>query len=67
MTAFRYQAMEGSGAPVKGVIDAEDRKAALLLLGERGLFPSELQVCSPLYAAATIRRCSLPVAVRGMV
>ena len=46
MTSFRYQAMEGSGAPVKGVIEAEDRKAALHLLGERGLFPSELQICS---------------------
>jgi general secretion pathway protein F len=45
MTAFRYQAIEGSGASVKGVIKAEDRKAALHLLGERGLFPSELQVC----------------------
>jgi general secretion pathway protein F len=46
MTSFRYQAMQGSGAPVKGVIEADDRKAALQLLGERGLFPSELQVCS---------------------
>ena len=44
MTAFRYQAVEGSGAPVKGVIEAHDRKAALQLLSERGLFPSELQV-----------------------
>ena len=44
MTAFRYQAVEGSGAPVKGVIEANDRKAALQLLSERGLFPSELQV-----------------------
>ena len=44
MTAFRYQAVEGNGAPVKGVIEAEDRKAALQLLGARGLFPSELQV-----------------------
>jgi len=47
MTSFRYQAMEGGGAPIKGVIEATDRKAALQLLGERGLFPSELQVCSP--------------------
>ena len=46
MTAFRYQAVEGSGAPVKGVIEANDRKAALQLLSERGLFPSELQVSS---------------------
>ncbi len=38
MTAFRYQAVELNGAPVKGVIEAEDRKAALQLLGGRGLF-----------------------------
>lgn len=45
MTAFRYQAVEGNGAPVKGMIEASDRKAALHLLSERGLFPSDLQVC----------------------
>jgi type II secretory pathway component PulF len=43
MTAFRYQAVELNGAPVKGVIEAEDRKAALQLLGGRGLFPSVLE------------------------
>ncbi len=43
MTAFRYQAIGGSGAPVAGVIEAEDRKAALHLLGQRGLFPSSLE------------------------
>src|SRR3954463_8033664 len=47
MTSFRYQAIEGSGAQVKGVIEAEDRKAALHLLGERGLFPSNLEICLP--------------------
>ena len=46
MTAFHYQAVEGSGASVKGVIEASDRKAALQLLSERGLFPSELQASS---------------------
>lgn len=46
MTSFRYQAVGGSGAPVKGVIEAEDRKSALHLLGARGLFPSDLQACS---------------------
>ena len=45
MTAFRYQAVEGDGAPIKGTIEASDRKAALDLLSQRGLFPSELQVC----------------------
>src|SRR5439155_17493067 len=44
MTKFRYQAIEGNGSAVKGVIEAEDRKAALQLLGERGLFPSILEV-----------------------
>ena len=46
MTAFRYQAVEANGAPAKGVIDAEDRRTALQLLGQRGLFPSSLEVCS---------------------
>ncbi len=46
MTAFRYQAVEANGTPAKGVIDAEDRRTALQLLGQRGLFPSSLEVCS---------------------
>ena len=43
MTAFRYEAIETGGAPVQGVIEAEDRKAALQVLGRRGLFPSTLE------------------------
>src|ERR1022692_2706878 len=46
MTAFRYEAIETSGAPVQGLIEAEDRKAALQLLGGRGLFPSTLEISS---------------------
>ena len=46
MSAFRYQAVEDSGASVTGVIEAEDRKAALQLLGQRGLFPSTLEISS---------------------
>jgi type II secretory pathway component PulF len=42
MSAFRYQAIEGNGSAVSGVIEAEDRKTALQLLGKRGLFPSDL-------------------------
>jgi type II secretory pathway component PulF len=44
MTTFRYQALEIGGRAVTGVIDAEDRKQALRLLGERGLFPSDLNI-----------------------
>jgi general secretion pathway protein F len=43
MTSFRYQGVESTGAAVKGVIEAEDRKAALQLLGNRGLYPSTLE------------------------
>src|SRR5438132_9542904 len=46
MNAFRYQAIAGSGAAVNGVIEAENRRTALLRLGERGLFPSSLEACS---------------------
>jgi general secretion pathway protein F len=45
MNTFRYQAIEGTGAAVAGVIEAEDRKAALQLLGKRGLYPSQLDLC----------------------
>src|SRR5215831_5588754 len=44
MNSFRYQAIESSGSAVNGVIQAEDRRAALLLLGEKGLFPSSLEL-----------------------
>jgi type II secretory pathway component PulF len=55
MSSFRYQAIESSGAAVGGVIEAEDRKSALQLLGKRGLFPSSLEVCgdSPASNAAS--------------
>jgi general secretion pathway protein F len=46
MNLFRYQAIGAGGAPVQGEIAAEDRKAALQLLGQRGLFPSALESCS---------------------
>jgi len=47
MTAFRYQAVESAGNAVQGVIEAADRRAALELLGSRGVFPSNLEVCGP--------------------
>jgi type II secretory pathway component PulF len=50
MTAFRYRALQGSGAGVDGVIEAEDRRAALQALAARGLFPSLLE---PTGGAAT--------------
>jgi general secretion pathway protein F len=46
MITFRYQAIEVGGTPVNGVIEAEDRKRALHLLGEKGLFPSVLEASS---------------------
>ena len=52
MKAFRYQAIEGNGAPVQGEIEAADRKSALQLLGARGLFPSVLEYRAPAGEAA---------------
>lgn len=46
MNSFRYQAIEGNGTAVRGVIEATDRKGALQLLGQRGLFPSNLEACA---------------------
>jgi len=46
MTSFRYQAIEAGGSSISGVIEADDRKAALQLLGQRNLFPSLLEAVS---------------------
>ena len=43
MSEFRYQAVGDNGANVAGVVTADDRKSALQLLGQRGLFPSNLE------------------------
>src|SRR5687767_10292194 len=43
MGAFRYQAVEASGNSVNGVIEAEDRKAALQVLSTRGIFASHIE------------------------
>src|SRR2546430_5335988 len=53
MSEFRYHAIEINGVPTKGVIEAEDRKTALQLLGNRGLFPSSLEACSAAGEATT--------------
>ena len=44
MSEFRYQAVEPTGASIAGVIEADDRKSALQQLGQRGLFPSKLEL-----------------------
>src|SRR5271169_1013505 len=46
MNSFRYQAIEAGGGSVSGVIEADDRKAALQMLGQRNLFPSQLETVS---------------------
>src|SRR5205085_8195497 len=51
MSAFRYQAIETKGTAVSGMIEAEDRRSALRVLGERGIFPSNLELCGDARAA----------------
>jgi len=67
MNAFRYQAIEAGGASVRGVIEAEDRKSALRLLGQRGLFPSNLEACAAngAVAAAPVAASEAPATVAG--
>ena len=60
MNSFRYQAIGDTGATVSGLIEAEDRKNALARLGEKGLFPSSLEVCAP--AAKESEETTLPEA-----
>lgn len=43
MTSFRYQAVQLDGAAIQGVIEAPDRRAALQLLSQRGVYPSRLE------------------------
>ncbi len=43
MNSFRYRAVQANGAPVEGVVEATDRRAALVSLGRQGLFPSRLE------------------------
>jgi type II secretory pathway component PulF len=61
MISFRYRAREASGAQVTGLIDAEDRRAALGILAERGLFPSRLDEAN---GTALAPAPATPVAVR---
>jgi general secretion pathway protein F len=46
MSQFHYKAVQGGGQAVDGVIEAEDRKSALQLLGRRGLYPSVLEAAA---------------------
>jgi general secretion pathway protein F len=66
MNAFRYQAMDLTWGSVEGVIEANDRKAALHLLGERGLFPSNLQVHSAAGESAATAAESKAIARPGV-
>lgn len=47
MNTFRYQAFAVDGSPVSGLIEAADRRSAILMLGKRGLSPSRLEAASP--------------------
>ena len=62
MSEFRYQAVEENGASVAGVITADDRKSALRLLGQRGLFPSNLELNSANGEAAKTVTSAKPAA-----
>ena len=62
MRTFHYQAIDSGGAPSNGVIEAEDRRAALRLLGGRGLFPSSLEANGAAVISAADRTDAAPAA-----
>jgi general secretion pathway protein G len=68
MNAFRYQAVMVDGRPEHGVIEAEDRRRALQLLGQRGLFPSSLESCTLENAAVVATAMDgLPASDEGLM
>lgn len=64
MNSFRYQAIDAGGASVEGVIEAEDRRMALDRLGQRGVFPSLLELCAPDANAAAPTTAGAPFQFR---
>jgi len=62
MSAFHYKAVGSNGAVVAGLIDAQDRKSAIQLLGEQGLYPSTLEISSGAHAPKVLALESGPVA-----
>ena len=53
MSSFRYEAVAANGGTVTGTIEAQDRRTAISLLGEKGLFPSSLEACASKSGATT--------------
>ena len=66
MSEFRYQAVEANGASIAGVIVADDRKSALRQLGQRGLFPSKLELNGAASHAARTPSAAKPQTAGGI-
>jgi type II secretory pathway component PulF len=62
MNAFRYQAIQANGNAVEGLIEADDRRAALRLLGQRGLFPASLEISASNGEATAVPATGQPAA-----
>jgi general secretion pathway protein F len=65
MSSFRYQAVETSGNAVQGVIEAADRRSALQLLGNKGIFPSNLEINQPKRGNAAASPVVTPISSGG--
>ena len=64
MKVFRYQAVEVNGAPVKGEIEAADRKSALQLLGAARAFSVRPRKLAPRPERRRRRPALTPAAAR---
>lgn len=65
MSAFRYQAVRVDGRSAEGIIEAEDRRGALQMLGQQGLFPSSLEPCQAGTSATATASTPAPVRLSG--
>lgn len=55
---FQYQAVTKGGSKTSGVIEATDRRSALRLLSDKGLFPSDLQIAGSNSKESTTKNSS---------
>ncbi|HPA41673.1 MAG TPA: type II secretion system F family protein, partial [Candidatus Hydrogenedentes bacterium] len=55
MPQFQYEAKKGPGAPVRGVIEAENQRAAISRLRDMGFFPLRVEESIEKQAKDTLR------------
>ncbi len=67
MSAFRYEALAVDGRSLAGTVEAEDRRSALRVLGQKGIFPSLLELdAGPRADSKPVATTVAPAAAGGL-